>query len=153
MPIADITTLLIPLWILLGLVVLLGILGLLGRIQNGRYLKPLFALMAKVPFLRRQLEKASKAAIERSNPELASAMRKLQRVGPNPDPQRAQAALSTLSAAERRAYLDAVADQGGMPEASNREQRRRQQRLAQGGVQPQGSKPKSSAPPKRGKRR
>ena len=32
---ADITTLLIPLWILLGLVVLLGILGLLGRIQGG----------------------------------------------------------------------------------------------------------------------
>ena len=40
---ADITVLLIPLWILLGLVVLLGILALLGRIQGGRYLKPLFA--------------------------------------------------------------------------------------------------------------
>ena len=32
---ADITTLLIPIWILLGLVVLLGILGLLGRIKGG----------------------------------------------------------------------------------------------------------------------
>ena len=47
---------------------LLGILGLLGRIQGGRYLKPLFGLMAKVPFLKRQMEKASKAAIERTNP-------------------------------------------------------------------------------------
>ena len=35
----DIPILLIPLWILLGLVVLLGILALLGRIQGGRYLK------------------------------------------------------------------------------------------------------------------
>ena len=126
---------------------------LLARFRNGRYLRPIVVWLSKIPWLRKQFEKASRAAIEKQNPELASAMRKLQRVGPNPDPQRAQAALSTLSAAERRAYLDAVADQGGMPEASNREQRRRQQRLAQGGTQPQGSKPKSSAPPKRGKRR
>ena len=78
MLVADIAVLLIPLWILLGLIVLLGILGLLGRIKGGRYLKPLFELMAKVPFLKRQLEKASKAAIERTNPELASAMRKIE---------------------------------------------------------------------------
>ena len=45
----DLPLLLIPIWILLGLVVLLGILALLGRIQGGRYLKPLFGLMAKVP--------------------------------------------------------------------------------------------------------
>ena len=63
--------------------------------------------------MRKQFEKASKAAIERQNPELASAMRKLQRVGPNPDPQRAQQALSQLSATERRAYLDAIEEQGG----------------------------------------
>ena len=68
-------------------------------------------------------------------------------VGPNPDPQRAQQALSTLSAAERRAYLDAVADQGAMPEAANREQRRRQQRVA---PQAQPAKPKSGSPSKRG---
>ena len=35
--IADIYTLLIPLWILLGLVAVLVALGLLGRVQNGRY--------------------------------------------------------------------------------------------------------------------
>ena len=144
---------LIPVIVIGAIVVVFGLFVLLARFRNGRYLRPIVLWLSKIPWLRKQFEKASRAAIEKQNPELASAMRKLQRVGPNPDPQRAQAALSTLSAAERRAYLDAVADQGGMPEASNREQRRRQQRLAQGGVQPQGSKPKSSAPPKRGKRR
>jgi hypothetical protein len=147
--------LLIPLFILLAILVTFGIVIFLARFRNGRYLRPIILWLSKIPWLRKQFEKASRAAIEKQNPELASAMRKLQRVGPNPDPQRAQAALSTLSVSERRAYLDAVADQGGMPEASNREQRRRQQRLAQGGAggAPQASKPKSSAPPKRGKRR
>jgi hypothetical protein len=145
--------LLIPLFILLAILVTFGIVVLLARFRNGRYLRPIILWLSKIPWLRKQFEKASRAAIEKQNPELASAMRKLQRVGPNPDPQRAQAALSTLSAAERRAYLDAVADQGGMPEASNREQRRRQQRLAQQGApRPQSSKPKSDPPPKRGKR-
>ena len=74
-------TLLIPVWILLGLGVLLGVLALLGRVQNGRYLRPLFAGMAKVPILKGWLQKASTAAMERTNPELASAMRKMQRTG------------------------------------------------------------------------
>jgi hypothetical protein len=74
----DITVLLIPLWILLGLVAVLLVLGILGRIQNGRYLKPLIVFLMKVPLFKRWLEKGSKAAMERSNPELASAMRKLE---------------------------------------------------------------------------
>src|SRR5438094_8998052 len=97
MLVADITTLLIPLWIFLGLLVLLGILAMLGRIKGGRYLTPLLALMAKVPFLKRQMEKASKAAIARTNPCLARAMRKLephakQRHDPQ-QPKKAQARL------------------------------------------------------------
>jgi hypothetical protein len=123
----SLTTLLIPLWILLGLLVLLGLLGLLGRVQNGRYLRPLFTLMSKVPLLRRWLEKASTAAIERTNPELASAMRKMQRHGKNlNDPQRAQAAVSQLTAQERRALLEMQEQQGAVPpEATNRQMRRR----------------------------
>jgi len=127
MLVADITTLLIPLWILLGLLVLLGILGLLGRIQGGRYLKPLFSLMAKVPFLRRQMEKASKAAIERTNPELASAMRKLEPHAKQlTDPQQAQKAMSRLTRQERAALLE-MQDQQGGPELgpTNRQMRRR----------------------------
>jgi hypothetical protein len=123
----DFVILLIPLWILLGLLVLLGVLGVLGRVQNGRYLRPVFAWMSKVPLLRRWLQKASEAAIERSNPDLASAMRKMQRHGKSlSDPQRAQAAMSQLTAQERRALLEAQEQQGVVaPEATNRQMRRR----------------------------
>ena len=53
----------------------------------------------KVPFLKKYLQKASRASLEKQNPELASAMAKLERSGVQNDPQRAQAALSRLSAA------------------------------------------------------
>ena len=77
--IASIVTLLIPLWILLGVVALMGVLILLGRVHGGRYLRPVINFIAKVPLFKRWLQKASTAALERSNPELASAMRKMQR--------------------------------------------------------------------------
>jgi hypothetical protein len=127
MLVADITTLLIPVFILVGLLVILGILALLGRIQGGRYLKPLFTLMAKVPFLRRQLEKASTAAIERSNPDLASAMRKLEPHAKQlHDPQQAQKAMSRLTRDERAALLEMQEQQGGPElESMNRQMRRR----------------------------
>ena len=123
----SIATLLIPLWILLGLLVLLGTFALLGRVQNGRYLRPLIGLITKVPILRRWLQKASNAALERSNPELASAMKKMQRTGALKDPMKAQAAMSQLSREERRAVLDMQEQQGlGVaPEATNRQMRRR----------------------------
>jgi hypothetical protein len=124
--IASIVTLLIPLWILLGLLVLLGTLGLLGRIQNGRYLRPVIALISKVPLFRRWLQKASNAALERSNPELASAMKKMQRSGALRDPQRAQAAMSSLTRQERQALIEMQDQQGAVaPEATNRQMRRR----------------------------
>jgi hypothetical protein len=126
--IASLVTILIPLWILLALVVLLGTLALLGRIQNGRYLRPLITLIAKVPLFKRWLEKASQAAIERSNPELASAMKKMQRSGALRDPQRAQAALSNLSPQERRALIEMQEEQGTAPEATNRQMRRRMEK-------------------------
>lgn len=124
--IASIVTLLIPLWILLGLLLILGVLGLLGRIQNGRYLRPVITLISKVPLFRRWLQKASTAALERSNPELASAMKKMQRSGALRDPMRAQAAMSSLSRQERQALLDMQDQQGVVaPEATNRQMRRR----------------------------
>ena len=130
MPVADIVTLLIPLWILLGLVALLGVLALLGRVRGGRYLKPIVALIAKVPLFRRWLQKASSAALERSNPELASAMKKMQRSGALKDPMKAQSAMSMLSRDERRALLEMQEEQGlGLaPEATNRQMRRRLER-------------------------
>ena len=128
---ASIATLLIPLWILLGILALLGVLALLGRMQNGRYLRPVINLIAKVPLFRRWLQKASTAALERSNPELASAMRKMQRSGALRDPQRAQQALSSLSAQERRALIDMQEQQGIEPDATNRQMRRRLEKARQ----------------------
>lgn len=126
MLVADLTVLLIPLWILLFLAVLLGILGLLGRIQGGRYLKPVFAAMSKVPILKRLLEKASRSAIERSNPELASAIRKLEPHAKQlHNPQTAQKAMSRLTREERAALLEMQEQQGGPElEATNRQMRR-----------------------------
>jgi hypothetical protein len=106
--------------------------------------------LSRVGFLRRWFQRMSTAALERQNPELASAMRKMQRVGTNPDPVKAQQALSQLSAGERRAYLDAVQEQGAMPEPANRQQRRLQQRLQQGSRPPTRS---SSTGKKQGKKR
>jgi hypothetical protein len=138
---------LIPLIVLGSILALFGVVVFLGRFRNGRYLRPVIAFLSKVPWIRRQFQKASAAMIERQNPELASAMRKLQRVGTNPDPQRAQQALSQLSTTERRAYLEAVEEQGALPEPANREQRRRQQRFNQT------NRPGGSRSSKRGKRR
>ncbi|HZT54495.1 MAG TPA: hypothetical protein VE995_08945 [Gaiellaceae bacterium] len=125
--------LLIPLWILLGLLAIVGALGVLGRVRGGRYLRPLLALMAKVPLLRRLLQKASQAAIERTNPELASAMRKMERSGALRDPKRAQAVLSQLTPQERRALHEMQEQQGGIaPETTNRQMRRRLERVQKG---------------------
>jgi hypothetical protein len=123
---ASLVVQLIPLWILLALVVLLGIFAVLARIQRGRFVRPIVQQLAKVPFFRRLMTKASTAALERQNPELASAIKKMERLGSAVrDPRRAQAALSSLTPGERKAYLAAVDEEGAMPEAMNREQRRR----------------------------
>ena len=122
----SLVTLLIPLWIILGIAFIVLVLGLLARIQNGRYLRPLVMLMAKVPLFKRWLQKASTAALERSNPELASAMKKMQRSGALRDPMRAQAAMSQLTPQERRALMEMQDEQGLIdPEATNRQMRRR----------------------------
>jgi hypothetical protein len=116
----------IPLYILGGLLLLFGILAGLGRFREGRYLKPVLVLMAKVPFLDRWMKRASRAALEKQNPNLANAIRKLERSGATRDPQSAQKALSKLTAAERSAYLEAAGAQG-VP-AANRAERRRLER-------------------------
>ena len=49
---ADIWTILIPVYILLGLLLLLVALNLLARVQGGRYVRPIGQAMMKVPFLK-----------------------------------------------------------------------------------------------------
>ncbi len=127
----DITWL-IPVFVLLGLLLLLGTVAALGRFRGGRYLRPVVTTLAKLPFMRKLLQKASRKAIERSNPQLASAMAKLERSGALRDPQRAQVALSRLSASERQAYLEAAGESGVLPEGVNRAQRRQMEKMRKG---------------------
>jgi len=123
--VADLVMQLLPVWILLGLIVLFLLFALLARVQKGRFVRPIVKQIVRVPLFRRLITKASTAALERQNPELASAIKKMERYGAVKDPKRAQAALSNLSPSERRAYMAAVEQEGAIPEAMNREQRRR----------------------------
>ncbi|HEY7196627.1 MAG TPA: hypothetical protein VH306_05545 [Gaiellaceae bacterium] len=118
---------LIPVYIVLAVLLVLGIFALLSRIRGGRYLRPVVQFLAKVPLFRRLMERATKAAIERQNPDLANAIKKLERAGAHKDPMRAQKAMSQLSASERRAWLQAAASEP--TPASNRAERRKRKQL------------------------
>ena len=91
---ASLWLVLLPLWIVLALLVVLGVLALLSRVAGGRYVRPIVQKLMKVPLLGRGMKKASEAALERQNPELASAIKKLQRSGATTDPLKAQQAMS-----------------------------------------------------------
>ncbi len=152
--IASLFWVLTPLWILLFFVVLLGILAILSRIKGGRYMRPIMAALLKVPLVGRGLRSLSNSAIERSNPALASAIKKLERSGAMRDPQRLQKALSTLTGNERRAWMEAAEQQqqqSAGSELSNRQMRRQLERqgLGQNSAKPKG-KPKKKA---RGKKK
>jgi hypothetical protein len=122
-----------PIVVLGSLLLLVALVALLARIQKGRFLRPVVALLARIPLFRKLMTKASSAALERQNPELASALKKLERVGPTRDPLQAQRALSRLTPAEKQAYLAAIGDQqGSLPAGStNRAERRRLEKMAQ----------------------
>ncbi len=122
-----------PLLILGGLLLLFGLFAGLARFRGGRYLRPVIALLTRVPLFKRLITRASRAALEKQNPELARAIRKLERSGATRDPQKAQAALSRLTAAERRAWLEAADQQGDLPQPHNRAERRRLEKMRKRG--------------------
>ena len=117
---------LIPLFILAAHALLFGIIVILGRWRGAKYLRPILMQLQKIPFVERWMKKASRTALEKQNPELASAVAKIERSGSLTDPLAAQRAMSKLTAAERRAYLEAAGEQGSGP--SNRAERRRLER-------------------------
>ena len=119
----------IPLFIVAAILVLFGLFALLARFRGGKYARPVMQGIAKIPGVRGLMMKASRAALAKQNPDAASALQKLERAGVANDPQRAQAALSRLSASERRAYLEAAGQEGALPEPQNRQQRRAMERL------------------------
>lgn len=123
---------LIPLVIIGALALLFGVFAFLARFRGGTYLRPIVTWLAKVPIFRKLMTKASAAALERQNPDLASALKKLERFGSMRDPLQAQRAISRLTPAERQAYLEAVGEQqGALPAVSNRAERRRLEKMAQ----------------------
>ena len=123
------------LWIPLIVVGVFGLLFLLllllGRFRNGALLRPVIAWLSKIGFMRRFFTRVSTAAIERQNPELASALKKINTVAQNPNPQAMQKAMSRLTPAERRAYFEAAEEQGAIPESANRQMRRQAERMQQ----------------------
>jgi len=121
----------IPLIVLATVLLLFGLLVLLGRYKNGALLRPIIARLSRIGFMRRFFQRMSTAAIERQNPDLASALRKMNTVASNPNPQAMQKAMSKLTAAERRAYFEAAGEQGGVPDNANRQMRRQAERMQQ----------------------
>ncbi len=137
-----------PVYVLAGLVLLLLVFSLVARIRGGRYVRPIVNAMTKVPLLKRWMQKASRAALEKQNPELASAIAKLERAGVARDPQRAQAALSRLTAGERAASSGAGRRTDPTPARSASRRRRRsrptRRQPRRGGTAP--AAPSRSAP-------
>ena len=123
------------LWIPIGIVVVILVLFLLllvlGRVRNGALLRPVVVRLARIGFMQRFFQRISTAAMERQNPELASAVRKLNTVASNPNPQAVQKAMSRLTPAERRAYMEAAQEQGAVPDSANRQMRRQAERMQQ----------------------
>jgi hypothetical protein len=116
----------IPFVVLGALLVLLLVVALVGRIQNGRYLRPIVLWLSKIPFMKRWFQRMSVSQLERSNPELASAVKKMQAFGEPTSPDQVQRALRVLTPTERKAYMDAAGmDSGNAVSPTNRQQRRR----------------------------
>src|SRR3954453_9338100 len=140
----------IPLVVIGLLLVLFLLLVLLGRYKNGALLRPVIARLSRVGFMRRFFTRVSTAAIERQNPELASALKKINTVSNNPNPQAVQKAMSRLTPAERRAYLEAAQEQGAVPDSANRQMRRQAERMQQ---QTRGGRPGAGGSSRKRKRR
>lgn len=134
----------VPLLVLLVVTGFLGLLVLLGRIRGGRYLRPIVTFLSRVPVFKRWFQRASISALERSNPELANAMKKMTAFGEPKTPEQAQRMLNMLTPTERRAYMTAVGEEGAMPDPVNRQQRRRMEHGGQG--MPTKAEPVSSRP-------
>jgi hypothetical protein len=136
----------IPLLIIGVVLVVFLVLVLLGRYRNGALLRPVIERLSRIGFMRRFFTRVSTAAIERQNPELASALKKINPVAANPNPQAVQKAMSRLTPAERRAYMEAAQEQGAVPESANRQMRRQAERMQQ---QARGGRPGGGSSRKR----
>ncbi len=140
----------VPVIILGSVALLFALLLLLARFRGGALLRPVIARLSQIGFMRRFFTRISTAAIERQNPDLASALRKINVVAANPNPQAVQKAMSRLTPAERRAYMDAANEQGAMPDSANRQMRRQAEKMQQ---QSRGGRPGGGASSSRKRKR
>ena len=138
-----------PLLIIGTVLALFLLLVVLGRYRDGALLRPVIAKLSRFGFMRRFFTRVSTAAIERQNPELASALKKINTVASNPNPQAVQKAMSRLTPSERRAYMEAAQEQGAVPDSANRQMRRQAERMQQ---QTRGGRPGGGASRKRKRR-
>lgn len=118
----------IPFIILGTLLVLMGVFAFLARFRRGRYLIPIVRLLSRIGFIKRWFMRAQVSQLERTNPELASAVKKMQAFGEPTTPDQVQRAMRVLTPQERKAYMDAAAEQQEEHpaiEPTNRQQRRR----------------------------
>jgi hypothetical protein len=140
----------IPL-VVVGVVLLFFLaLLLLGRYKNGALLRPLITRLSRIGFMRRFFTRVSTAAMERQNPELAGALKKINAVSSNPNPQAVQKAMSRLTPSERRAYMEAAGEQGAVPDSANRQMRRQAERMQQ---QARGGRPGAGGAARKRKRK
>jgi len=142
------------LWLPVGILAVVAffflLLVLLGRFRNGALLRPLITQLSRIGFMRRFFTRVSTAAIEKQNPDLASALKKINTVAQNPNPQAMQKAMSRLTPAERRAYFEAAQEQGAVPDSANRQMRRQAERMQQ---QARGGRPGGSGGSSRKRKR
>src|SRR5581483_11951253 len=110
-----------PLIVLGTLLLLFGALVVLGRYKQGALLRPVIARLARIGFMRRFFTKVSTAALERQNPELANAMKKINAVAANPNPQAVQEAPNR----QARRRVDRMQQQARAPVARGGRKRKR----------------------------
>ena len=117
----------IPFIVLGVMLVLLGVFAVLGRYRGGKLLIPIVRQLSKIGFMKRWFLRMQVSQLERTNPELASAVKKMQTFGEPTTPDQVQRAMRVLTPQERKAYMDAAAGQE-LPsevEPTNRQQRRK----------------------------
>jgi hypothetical protein len=108
------------LYVLGGLLVLFLLFLVFLRLRNGRYARSLIARAAGIRLLRSLVVRSYIRDLQKTNPLAARAYAKLERVSGKRSRRHTEAALSVLTAAERRAYFELFYDQ----EPLNRAQRR-----------------------------
>jgi hypothetical protein len=120
---------LVPVYIAITAVVLVLVALIFIRLADRRYKERLLKRIARLRPLRRRMIHSYIRDLEKTNPVAARAYAKLERISGDASMRLTDAALSVLSQAERRAYLDVFPDE---EPALNRAQRRRKVRSHQG---------------------